>query len=100
LAKEAQKYEIGENPLNRLSGIKPLDNKVFPNTNENNPQTEPSSNTTSTYAFSCYYCDFDTNSQDDYKKHVVVYHPKKPGYPSLEDLKRSGLKPQGRPWEV
>jgi hypothetical protein len=73
LIKEAQKYEIGENPLNRLSGIKPLDNEVFPNTNENNPQTEPSSNTTSTHGFSCYYCDFDANSKDDYERHGVIY---------------------------
>jgi hypothetical protein len=100
LVKEAQKCEIDENPLNRLSGIKSLNNKVFPNTSGNNPQIQNSGNTTSTYGFSCYYCDFNTNSKDDYEKHIVVYHPKKPGYPNLEDLKKSGLKPQGKSWEV
>jgi hypothetical protein len=52
-------------------------------------------------SFACYYCDhFETKNQHDYEQHVVKHHPKKPGYPNLENLKKSGLKPKGKPWEI
>jgi hypothetical protein len=55
----------------------------------------------------CYYCeDFETDSKDgkrNYESHVKSKHGNDldhPCYPSKADLKRLGLKPQSRKWEI
>jgi len=52
-------------------------------------------------SYECYYCDkfVPTDNRDDYEKHVVLSHDGKLAYPSLLDLKKHNLKPQGKSWE-
>jgi hypothetical protein len=52
-------------------------------------------------SYECYYCDkfVPTDNRDDYEKHVVLIHDGKLAYPSLLDLKKHNLKPQGKSWE-
>jgi len=59
-------------------------------------------NHSSYYSFECYYCDKlpSTTNEDEYRKHVVIYHNNKPAYPSMADLIKNNLKPQGKSWEV
>jgi hypothetical protein len=54
------------------------------------------------YYYSCYYCDsFKTNSEGDYKSHVIHKHGLgHPCYPSKADLEKLGLKAQGKSWET
>ena len=51
--------------------------------------------------FKCYYCDrfTPTSIEQDYLKHVVLTHENKPAYPSMADLIKNNLKPQGKSWE-
>ena len=53
------------------------------------------------YCYCCYYCDsFKTNSEDDYKSHVIHKHGiGHPCYPGKADLEKLGLKAQGKSWE-
>jgi hypothetical protein len=57
---------------------------------------------TASEQFKCYYCDsFKTNSNDDYKCHVIKKHGQgHPCYPSKADLEKLGLKAQGMSWEI
>ncbi|MER5174627.1 MAG: hypothetical protein ABJB76_08505 [Candidatus Nitrosocosmicus sp.] len=50
----------------------------------------------------CYYCDrfIPTDNRETYQKHVVLSHENKPAYPSLVDLEKNKLKPQGKKWEI
>ena len=52
-------------------------------------------------SYECYYCDkfVPTNNRNDYEKHIVLSHDGKLAYPSLLDLKKHNLKPQGKSWE-
>lgn len=50
------------------------------------------------FIFSCYYCDYGTNNENQYQRHVVNVHDK-PAYPSLADIDKLGLRPQGKDWE-
>ena len=55
------------------------------------------------YSFKCYHfgCDFQTNDQIDYERHGALKHLENPLlYPSRYELKRYGLTPQGKEWEV
>lgn len=49
--------------------------------------------------YSCYRCEFETSIQTEYERHNVLDHPGKPAYPSLADLEKDGLRPQGKHWE-
>ena len=49
--------------------------------------------------YSCYYCDYNTDIQGDYDKHVVLTHDK-PAYPNKAEIEKRGLKPQGKDWET
>ena len=53
-------------------------------------------------SFECYYCDkfTPTTDQREYEKHVVFNHRNKPSYPSMTDLNKNNLKPQGKKWEI
>ena len=51
--------------------------------------------------FQCYYCNFKTNSNDEYEGHTMMKHGKcHPCYPSKADLEKLGLKAQGKDWEI
>jgi hypothetical protein len=50
--------------------------------------------------YSCYYCDYRTDNEHDYERHVVQTHEGKPAYPNKAEIEKSGLKPQGKDWEV
>jgi hypothetical protein len=51
--------------------------------------------------YSCYYCKYNTDSQDDYERHVIKQHGLgHQCYPSKADIERLGLKPQGKSWEI
>jgi hypothetical protein len=51
-------------------------------------------------SYSCYHCDgFHTGNQDYYENHMARCHFRLPAYPSVADLQRYGLKPQGKSWE-
>ena len=54
------------------------------------------------YYYCCYYCDsFKTNSEGDYKSHVIHKHGLgHPCYPSKADLEKLGLKAQRKSWEI
>jgi replicative DNA helicase Mcm len=54
------------------------------------------------YSFECYYCDkfLPTNNEKEYLKHVVLNHNNKPAYPSIADLEKNNIKPQGKKWEI
>jgi hypothetical protein len=45
--------------------------------------------------FKCYYCNYQTNIELDYERHVVFAHPEKPCYPSKPDLNKLGLDAKG-----
>jgi hypothetical protein len=49
--------------------------------------------------YSCYWCAFATDSEMQYQRHCVHFHPGKPAYPSNADIIKGGLKPQGKTWE-
>jgi hypothetical protein len=53
--------------------------------------------------FKCYHsgCDFQTNDPIDYERHGALKHLENPLlYPSRYELKKYGLTPQGKEWEV
>jgi DNA replicative helicase MCM subunit Mcm2 (Cdc46/Mcm family) len=55
---------------------------------------------TNPFLYCCYHCeDFHTNNQDYYENHMARYHYRLPAYPSVADLRRHGLKAQGKTWE-
>ena len=50
--------------------------------------------------YSCYYCDYQTNNNKDYERHVVNIHGLgHPCYPTKPDMEKFSLKPQGKEWE-
>lgn len=55
------------------------------------------------FLYSCYQndCAFDTNEEKDYRSHVIQKHTGIPVlYPTKMELKKYGLKPQGKSWEI
>ena len=52
--------------------------------------------------YECYYCDQikATKDETEYKRHVVIDHPGKPAHPSMADLMKNSIKPQGKEWEI
>jgi hypothetical protein len=51
--------------------------------------------------FDCYYCDsYQSDTEADYERHVVLKHPKKQAYPSRADLEKLGIRGKGREWEI
>ena len=52
--------------------------------------------------FECYYCrEFpSTKDKKKYQEHVESNHRGLPPYPSITDLKRLGIYPQGKKWEI
>jgi hypothetical protein len=50
--------------------------------------------------YSCYYCEYRTNNEDEYKQHVVLRHPGRLAYPNNPEVEKLGLKPQGKDWEI
>jgi len=49
--------------------------------------------------FRCYYCEFTTDIDVTYQRHVEDNHPSMPVYPSTKQIKEYRLKPQNRIWE-
>ncbi|MGI0034125.1 MAG: hypothetical protein ACRD97_12770, partial [Nitrososphaeraceae archaeon] len=47
----------------------------------------------------CYYCEFSTDSDLEYQKHVEQKDPSKPVYPTIRQIQEYGLKPQDKIWE-
>jgi hypothetical protein len=43
------------------------------------------------FIFNCYYCNYQTNTEREYERHVVLKHPGKLAYPSEIDLKKMGV---------
>ena len=41
--------------------------------------------------FKCYYCNYQTNIEREYERHVVLKHPGKLAYPSKIDLEKMGV---------
>jgi len=54
------------------------------------------------YPPNCYYCKevFNGIGKQDYERHVLQKHPKKPCYPGLADFVKYRLERQGMSWEV
>jgi hypothetical protein len=44
------------------------------------------------FIFKCYYCNYETNVEREYQRHVVLKHPGKLAYPSEIDLEKMGIK--------
>ena len=62
-----------------------------------------SSHAESKKLFKCYHpgCDFQTNNEKGYERHGALKHPENPLlYPSRYEIKKYGLTPQGKEWEV
>jgi hypothetical protein len=49
---------------------------------------------------SCYYCDRQLTTKPEYELHIVASHKGKPAYPGISDIKKYGLKRQGKIWEI
>jgi hypothetical protein len=47
----------------------------------------------------CYYCDFTTDLDAVYQRHVEVNHPSMPVYPTLRQIRELYLEPQNKIWE-
>jgi hypothetical protein len=94
---DAQKSDTGGN--GDIGGIFPtskVDVGVQLHEVDTNTTASPQS-----FLFKCYHCDnFQTNSEGDYERHVILNHPRKPCYPSKPDLERLGLKGMGKKWEI
>jgi hypothetical protein len=94
----------------KISKIKQENNeKIVAHIDEENSQSSTDvsqashvSSTATAEQFQCYYCDsFKTNSNDDYEGHIIMKHGQgHPCYPSKADLKKLGLKAQGKSWEI
>ena len=68
--------------------------------NANQP-LKPEETKYSSLIFSCYHCkDFQTYDEDEYVRHGIMRHPKKPMFPSKADLQKNGLNPQRKDWEI
>ena len=68
--------------------------------NANQP-LKPEETKYSSLIFSCYHCkDFQTYDEDEYVRHGIMRHPKKPMFPSKADLQKNGLNPQRKSWEI
>jgi hypothetical protein len=80
--------------------------KIVNISTENEPKQSGSSNDLSHAShasqFECYHCcDFQsTDNKEDYERHAVLKHPRKPAYPCKIDLERLGIKAQGKSWET
>jgi len=48
----------------------------------------------------CYYCDYRIDNKYDYEQHVIIKHPGGIAYPNKAEIEKSGLKPQGKDWEI
>lgn len=55
--------------------------------------------TKSRSVFECYYCDYFSDSQSDYERHVINKHPGKLCYPNEASLKAMGIASKGKRWE-
>jgi hypothetical protein len=49
--------------------------------------------------FHCYYCDFTTDLDVVYQRHVEDNHKSKPVYPTKKEIQELHLKPQNKIWE-
>jgi hypothetical protein len=52
------------------------------------------------YYYSCYYCDYKTDNKDHYERHIILRHDHCPAYPNKAEIKKRGLKAQGKNWEI
>jgi hypothetical protein len=51
--------------------------------------------------FKCYHCNhFQTDNEKDYESHNAINHYRLPAYPTIADLERHGLEPQGKSCEI
>ena len=79
----------GDNDKNRMKTTTP----------DESPNNLIHNNKKNKSIYSYYSCDYETDSQKEYERHCVLNHPNKAAYPSLADIEKDGLKPQGEPWE-
>ena len=49
--------------------------------------------------FQCYYCEFTTDLDLEYQKHVEHNHPSNPVYPSIRQNQELLLEPQDKIWD-
>lgn len=49
--------------------------------------------------YSCYYCPYNTDDENQYLRHGVRNHLYLPLFPNEGDLERHKLTPQGKSWE-
>ncbi len=84
--------------IENYNHIKNVDLKV----EQNNKQQVNFLNSNEQCLYKCYYCDKFSliNNEEEYLKHVVLNHNNKPAYPSIADLDKNNLKPQGKSWEI
>ena len=50
--------------------------------------------------FDCYYCNYKTNTEDEYERHVITKHSGKPCYPGKADLEKFRIVGKGKSWEI
>jgi hypothetical protein len=50
--------------------------------------------------YPCYYCEYRTNNEEEYKQHVALRHPGRLAYPNKAEIEKRGLKAQGKSWEI
>ena len=51
-------------------------------------------------SFECYYCNFKTDMENQYRRHVVNNHHNKAAYPTKAEIESLGLESKGRHWEI
>lgn len=85
-------------------------NEVPTLTREPSQPSQPSlPDSSRTFSYKCYHngcicghkCDFKTNDVNEYERHGALYNIENPLlYPSSYEMKKYGLTPQGKEWEV
>jgi replicative DNA helicase Mcm len=94
-------YDMKAESKTKINHEKNDDYKIKTSVMSDRSDTTPN-NHFNYYSFECYYCDKlpSTTNEEEYLKHVVLNHNNKPAYPSLPDLEKNNLKPQGKKWEI
>jgi hypothetical protein len=53
------------------------------------------------WLFKCYHCNnFHTDNEKYYERHNTINHYGLAAYPTIADLEKHGLEPQGKSWEI
>ena len=91
ILKKDKKYQEGRQPSGKREtmwrGIKLTEEYNI----DTRQETLDASNDNLESTVSCCYCSYQMNSTEEYERHVVLKHPRKPAYPGKTDVKSLSL---------